>query len=65
MAKAWIKFCGCTTWSDVELAIDAGADAFGMIFGPSPRRISLEAAAAIAARAPDGIEPVAVFVNPG
>ncbi len=64
MADTWIKFCGCTAWSDVELAIDAGADAFGMIFGPSPRRISFEAAADVAARASDAIEPVAVFVNP-
>ena len=34
-----------------------------MIFAPSPREISLEAAAAIARR-PLAIEPVAVFVNP-
>lgn len=64
MADAWIKFCGCATWSDVELAIETGADAFGMIFAPSPRRISLHAAAEIAARLPRSIEPVAVFVNP-
>jgi phosphoribosylanthranilate isomerase len=64
VADTWIKFCGCTAWSDVELAIDAGADAFGMIFAPSPRRISLEAAADIAARTSRAIEPVAVFVNP-
>ena len=64
MADAWIKFCGCTGWSDVESAIEAGADAFGMIFAPSPRRISLDAAARIAKRVPSSIEPVAVFVNP-
>ena len=48
----------------VELAIEAGADAFGMIFAPSPRRIMPEAAAEIARRIPPTIEPVAVFVNP-
>lgn len=64
MADAWIKFCGCTGWSDVELAMEAGADAFGMIFAPSPRRISLDVAAQIAKRVPASIEPVAVFVNP-
>jgi phosphoribosylanthranilate isomerase len=64
MADAWIKFCGCTAWSDVELAIEAGADAFGMIFAPSPRQISLEAASEIARRVPPSVEPVAVFVNP-
>jgi phosphoribosylanthranilate isomerase len=64
MADLWIKFCGCTARSDAELAIEAGADAFGMIFAPSPRQISLEAAAEIARRVPRSIEPVAVFVNP-
>jgi phosphoribosylanthranilate isomerase len=64
MAEAWIKFCGCESWADVELAMEAGADAFGMIFAPSPRRISLEAATEIARRLPPAIEPVAVFVNP-
>lgn len=64
MADCWIKFCGCTGWHDVELAIEAGADAFGMILAPSPRQISLEAASDIARRVPGAIEPVAVFVNP-
>jgi phosphoribosylanthranilate isomerase len=63
MADLWIKFCGCTGRADVDLAIEAGANAFGMIFAPSPREISLEAAADIARR-PPAIEPVAVFVNP-
>jgi phosphoribosylanthranilate isomerase len=64
VADCWIKFCGCTAWSDVELAIESGADAFGMIFAPSPRQISLETASDIARRVPRSIEPVAVFVNP-
>ncbi|HYL26443.1 MAG TPA: phosphoribosylanthranilate isomerase [Candidatus Nitrosotalea sp.] len=63
MADAWIKFCGCESWADVALASEAGADAFGMIFAPSPRRISMEAASEIARHALT-IEPVAVFVNP-
>jgi phosphoribosylanthranilate isomerase len=64
MADAWIKFCGCTSLGDVTLAAQAGADAFGMIFAPSPRRISFESAEEIARRAPPAIAPVAVFVNP-
>ncbi|HEX4013729.1 MAG TPA: phosphoribosylanthranilate isomerase [Candidatus Cybelea sp.] len=64
MAEAWIKFCGCTSLADVTLAAQAGADAFGMIFAPSPRRIGFEEADAIARRLPAGISPVAVFVNP-
>jgi phosphoribosylanthranilate isomerase len=60
----WIKFCGCTASHDVELAAETGADAFGMIFAPSPRRITWQAANEIAAHVPASIEPVAVFVNP-
>jgi phosphoribosylanthranilate isomerase len=64
MADVWTKLCGCTRWTDVEMAIDAGADAFGMIFAASPRRIAWSEAEAIAARVPASIMPVAVFVNP-
>ncbi len=49
---------------DVELSYDAGADAFGMIFAPSQRRITFEAAEQIARSAPPGITPVGVFVDP-
>ncbi len=59
-----IKFCGMVTPWDVELARDAGADAFGMIFAPSARRIDLDAAREIARACIAGIEPVAVLVDP-
>lgn len=59
-----IKFCGATSWADVELALETGADAVGMIFADSPRRMSWEAAREIAGRIPSQITPVAVFVNP-
>ncbi len=62
--RPWVKFCGCTSWGDVTMAIEAGGDAFGMIFAPSPRRIAWEAAIEIAHRVPASIEPVAVFVDP-
>ena len=42
----------------------AGADAVGMIFSESPRRIEWDAAREIAGRIPAQITPVAVFVNP-
>jgi phosphoribosylanthranilate isomerase len=64
MADAWVKLCGCTGWPDVELCIEVGADAFGMIFAPSPRRIEWDAAVEIARHVPNSIAPVAVFVNP-
>lgn len=53
-----------TDRSEVQLAIDAGADYFGMIFAPSPRRISWESARDIANKLNDPIIPVAVFVDP-
>ena len=45
------------------MALNAGADAFGMIFASSPRRISWDAAVEIADRVPTSIVPVAVFVD--
>lgn len=64
MADTWVKLCGCTSPADVALAALCGADAFGMIFAPSPRRITFEAAEDIARHLPPKISPVAVFVNP-
>ncbi len=52
MADAWIKFCGCTSLADAAMSREAGADAFGMIFAPSPRRIGFDAAEEIARRTP-------------
>jgi phosphoribosylanthranilate isomerase len=64
MAETWIKLCGCASWDEVAMTIAAGADAFGMIFAPSTRRITWQAANEIAAHQPSSIQPVAVFVNP-
>lgn len=60
-----IKFCGATSWEDVELSITAEADAFGMIFADSPRRIDWKEAERIAGRLTNIITPVGVFVDPG
>lgn len=59
-----IKFCGITSPSEAALAVDAGADAVGMILAPSPRRIGLDQARSIAAAVPAFVELFAVFVNP-
>ena len=45
----WIKICGTTTRDDALAAVEAGADAVGFVFAPSPRRIAPEAAQEIAA----------------
>jgi phosphoribosylanthranilate isomerase len=59
-----IKFCGCTNWHDAMLAVETGADAIGMIFAPSTRRITESDAKYIAEKLPPFITPVGVFVNP-
>ncbi|MHB8433183.1 MAG: phosphoribosylanthranilate isomerase [Candidatus Tyrphobacter sp.] len=59
-----VKFCGCTSWADVEQAIDAGADAVGMIFAASPRHITWPAFEEIARRMPAFVTAVGVFANP-
>ncbi len=60
----WIKICGTTSLVDAQLAIDAGADALGFIFAPSPRCITPADARAITRRLPAHIERYGVFVHP-
>jgi phosphoribosylanthranilate isomerase len=59
----WIKICANTSLEDARVAVDAGADALGFIFAPSPRRITAERAAAITEHFPDSIEKIGVFVD--
>jgi phosphoribosylanthranilate isomerase len=59
-----IKICGLTREQDVDAAVAAGADAVGFVFyPPSPRFVTLERAAALAARLPPFVVPVGLFVN--
>ena len=39
----WIKICANTSLADAQLAAEAGADAVGFVFAPSPRRVTAEA----------------------
>jgi phosphoribosylanthranilate isomerase len=59
----WIKICGNTSLADAQLAADAGADAVGFVFAPSPRRVTVEQVAAITADLPESIEKIGVFVE--
>src|SRR5437016_11702279 len=59
----WIKICGNTNLEDALAAVEAGADALGFVFAPSPRRIRPKDAARIIARLPAAVEKVGVFVN--
>jgi phosphoribosylanthranilate isomerase len=60
-----VKICGITSVADALAAARHGADAIGLIFyPPSPRRVTPERAAEIAASLPPFVARVAVFVNP-
>jgi phosphoribosylanthranilate isomerase len=59
----WIKICANTTLEDAQLAADAGADAVGFVFAPSPRRVTPEQVAAITPFLPPGLEEIGVFVD--
>jgi phosphoribosylanthranilate isomerase len=59
----WVKICGNTSLEDALLAAEAGADAVGFVFAPSPRRVSAEQVAAITLKLPSSIEKIGVFVD--
>lgn len=59
----WIKICGNTSIEDARLAVEAGADAVGFVFAPSPRRVTQAEAAAIVPQLPAAIEEIGVFVD--
>jgi phosphoribosylanthranilate isomerase len=59
-----IKICGLTREQDVQAAVAAGANAIGFVlYPPSPRHVSPERAAALAALLPAFVTPVLLFVN--
>ncbi|MBV9455037.1 MAG: phosphoribosylanthranilate isomerase [Rubrobacter sp.] len=58
-----VKVCGITTPDDGCLAAEYGADAIGLVFAESSRKVSIEEAQTIAAALPDGILKVGVFVD--
>jgi phosphoribosylanthranilate isomerase len=59
-----VKVCGITTVEDAEVALDAGADALGMIFHPtSPRRVSPSEAKRISAMTRSRADLVGVMVD--
>jgi phosphoribosylanthranilate isomerase len=59
----WVKICANTSLADAQLAADAGADAVGFVFAPSPRRVTADQVAAITPHLPASIEKIGVFVD--
>lgn len=64
MSRTRIKICGLTREDDVDAAVQAGADAIGLVFyARSPRAVTVERAAELARRLPPFVTPVGLFVN--
>jgi phosphoribosylanthranilate isomerase len=59
----WVKICGNTSAADALLAVEAGADAVGLVFAASPRRVTESEAAGIVKRLPKTVETIGVFVD--
>jgi len=62
---ATAKICGLSTPETLDAAIAGGASHVGFVFfPPSPRHLSFEKAQGLAARVPDQVARVGVFVDP-
>lgn len=62
--KPRIKICGLTRPEDVRAAVEAGADAIGLVFyPPSPRYVSPQAAAELTRNLAPFVTVVGLFVN--
>jgi phosphoribosylanthranilate isomerase len=59
----FVKVCGMTNAEDARIAAESGADAVGLIFAESPRKVEIERAKEISASLPDPVRKVGVFVN--
>ncbi len=58
------KICGITRVEDIHAAVDAGADAIGLVFyPPSPRHVSIELAQRLVQHIPAYVSIVGLFVN--
>lgn len=64
MKRTRIKICGVTDTKSAWSAVDAGADAVGLVFVEgSPRQVDVDRARQIVAMLPAFVEPIGLFVN--
>lgn len=59
----WIKICANTSLEDALIASDAGADAVGFVFAPSPRRVTREQVGKIVPALPERLEKIGIFLD--
>ncbi|MCW8944291.1 MAG: phosphoribosylanthranilate isomerase [Sedimenticola sp.] len=60
-----VKICGITRTEDAIAAVNAGADAIGLVFyPPSPRAVTLSQAVQLVQGLPAFVSVVGLFVNP-
>lgn len=59
-----VKICGLRTPEAIAAAIDAGADAIGLVFAQSPRQVAPKLAAALTDLIPPTVTSVGVFKSP-
>ncbi|MFC7586706.1 hypothetical protein ACFQYP_25455 [Nonomuraea antimicrobica] len=57
----YVKICGLSEPEHVATAVEAGADAIGFVLTRSPRRVTPERAAELAALVPGHVLTVGVF----
>ena len=62
--QLWIKICGLTDAAAVSAALQAGVDAIGFVFAPSPRQVQPAQAARLAAPARGKALCIAVTCHP-
>ncbi|HEX9865412.1 MAG TPA: phosphoribosylanthranilate isomerase [Acidimicrobiia bacterium] len=60
----FVKLCGIANQTDLEAAVEAGADAVGLVITQSPRQVTLSVARSLMSLLPTDVLGVAVFHDP-